>query len=267
MKNKAAAFLAVLLLCLLSVSASVFADSETPASSGSGYTAVIEDGAELFSESERSLLLHQLEELLSYGNMGIVTNSEWNSDAAQLARDKYLEIFGQSDGTILLIDMYNRRIQIFSGQALYRTLTQAKANEITDNIYTYASDGDYYTAASKAFEQIRIVLEGGRIVTPMRYATNAAFAVGLVLLVNFIILTVQRRRNAPGKELTNALVYDVRNRSTSVVQGVRSVMTKQSRRKHVQSSGGGGGFSGGGGGFTGGGGGGGFSGGGGGHSF
>ena len=234
--------------------------------SAEGYHVAIEDNAGLLSESQEQELLKQLEELTGYGNMGIATNEEYNSDASVLARSKYIDLFGETNGTIFLIDMYNRRIQIFSGGTMYRTITTAKANEITDNIYTYATAGDYYRAASKAFEQIKIVLEGGRIVTPMKYATNAAFAIGLALLVNFIIITSQRKKSKAANSLTSALVHDKNKKKSSVVRGVSAVMTSQKKSKHVESSGGGG-FSGGGGGGFSGGGGGGFSGGGGGHSF
>ena len=215
-----------------------------------GNQAYIEDGAGLYTTVERSKLL-----------------TEHNSDASSYARQKYIEIFGETKGTLFLIDMYNRRIQFFSGASMYRTLTRAKTDEITDNIYTYASAGDYYLCTKKAFEQVKIVLEGGHVVAPMRYATNAAFAIGLVLLINFIIITSQRKKSGSEKILTSALVYDGRNAQASVVHNVRTEMTNQKKHKHVESSGGGGGgfHGGGGGGF--GGGGGGFSGGGGGHSF
>lgn len=233
--------------------------------SAEGYHVAIEDNARLLSTTQEQNLLVQLEELTGYGNMGVATNEEYNSDAAALARSKYIELFGETNGTLFLIDMYNRRIQIFSGGSMYRTITTAKANEITDNIYTYATNGDYYAAASNAFKQIKIVIEGGRIVTPMRYATNAAFAIGLALLINFIIITAQRKKSKASNSLTSALIHDKRAPRNSVVRGISTIMTNQKRTRHVESSGGGGGggFSGGGGG----GGGGGFSGGGGGHSF
>ncbi len=256
--------MAALFLSLLLLPVSAFAGEYQDQENGS--RAVVEDSANLFTDGEEAKLLDQLKELLSYGNMGIVTNEEFNSDAAAFARTRYLEIFGETNGTIFLIDMYNRRIQIFSGGSLYRTIPEAKANEITDNVYTYASSGNYYQTASKAFEQIKICLEGGVVVAPMRLATNAAFAIGIVLLINFIIITSQRKKKA-ATTLTNALVHSRNVPSGTVVKNVRTVLRKQSRKKHVESSGGGFIGGGGGGGFSGGGGGGGFSGGGGGHSF
>ncbi|MDO4734997.1 MAG: TPM domain-containing protein, partial [Lachnospiraceae bacterium] len=186
MRNKFLALFALTFLLVMLLPLTAFAADD--------YQAKIEDGANLFTDSQETELMKQLEELTGYGNMGIATNESYNSDAASLARSKYIEMFGETNGTLFMIDMYNRRIQIFSGGSMYRTITRAKANEITDNIYTYATAGDYARAASKAFDQIKIILEGGRIVTPMKYATNAAFAVGLVLLINFIIITSQRKK-------------------------------------------------------------------------
>ena len=251
MRNKFLALFALTFLLVTLLPLNAFAADD--------YQAKIEDNANLFTDSQETELMNQLEELTGYGNMGIATNESYNSDAASLARSKYIEMFGETNGTLFLIDMYNRRIQIFSGGSMYRTITRAKANEITDNIYTYATAGDYARAASKAFDQIKIILEGGRIVTPMKYATNAAFAVGIVLLINFIIITSQRKKGKAETALTSALLHDKKVRNTSVVRNVSTIMTGQTKKRHVESSGGSGGFSGGGGG--------GFSGGGGGHSF
>ena len=247
-----------LLLALLLVPATALADED--------YRIIIEDEADLFTDAQEADLKKQLEGILPYGSAAIVTNEAYNYDAAELAEERFREYFRDDSATLLLIDMYNRRIQIFSDGAIYRTVTRAKANEITDNIYTYATDGDYYMAAKKTFEQIETVLSGGRITTPMKYATNAAFAVGIVLLINFIIITAQRKKKNV-TTLTNALAYEGGRGNISAVQSVNAVMTSQKKSRHIESSGGSSG--GGGGGFSGGGGGGGgfSSGGGGGHSF
>ena len=262
MRNKIRFLLSVmtlaLLLALLLVPTTVMADED--------YRIIIEDGADLFTDAQEADLKKQLEGILPYGSAAIITNEEYNSDAAALAEARFREFFRDDSATLLLIDMYNRRIQIFSDGAIFRTVTRAKANEITDNIYTYATDGDYYMAAKKTFEQIETVLSGGRITTPMKYATNAAFAVGIVLLINFIIITAQRKKKNV-TTLTNALAYEGGRGNISAVQSVNAVMTSQKKSRHIESSGGSSG--GGGGGFSGGGGGGGgfSSGGGGGHSF
>ena len=262
MRNKIVSLLSImtlaLLLALLLVPATALADED--------YRIIIEDEADLFTDAQEADLKEQLKGILPYGSAAIVTNDEYNSDAKALSEKRFREFFRDDSATLLLIDMYNRRIQIFSDGAIYKTISTARANEITDNIYTYATDGDYYMAAKKAFEQIETILSGGHITTPMKYATNAAFAVGIVLLINFIIITAQRKKKNV-TTLTNALAYEGGRGNISAVQSVNAVMTSQKKSRHIESSGGSSG--GGGGGFSGGGGGGGgfSSGGGGGHSF
>ena len=259
MRNKILSLLAVMVLVLMLIPSAAFADEDN------GYQVIIEDEADLFTPSQEADLKEQMKGILPYGGAAIVTNDEYNYDAADLAEEKFRTYFGKDSATLLLIDMYNRRIQIFSDGAIYKTISTAKANEITDNIYTYASDGDYYTAAMKTFEQIETILSGGRITTPMKYATNAAFAIGIVLLINFIIITAQRKKKNT-TSLTNALAYEGGRGNITAVKNVTATMLTQKKSRHVESSGGGGG----GGGFSGGGGGGGggfSSGGGGGHSF
>ena len=260
MRNKILSLLAIIFLVLLLIPFAAFADDDN------GYRVIIEDEADLFTDSEEAALKEQLQGILPYGSAAIVTNDEYNYDAAELAEERFREFFGNGSATLLMIDMYNRRIQIFSDGAIYKTVSRAKANEITDNIYTYATDGDYYMAAKKTFEQIETILSGGRITTPMKYATNAAFAFGIVLLINFIIITAQRKKKNT-TTLTNALAYESGRGNITAVQSVNATMLTQKKSRHVESSGGSGG---GGGGFSGGGGGGGggfSSGGGGGHSF
>ena len=262
MRNKIISLLSTmtlaLLLALLFVPATALADED--------YRVIIEDEADLFTDAQEADLKKQLEGILPYGSAAIVTNEAYNYDAAELAEERFREFFRDDSATLLLIDMYNRRIQIFSDGAIYKNISTSRANEITDNIYTYATDGDYYMAAKKTFEQIETILSGGRITTPMKYATNAAFAVGIVLLINFIIITAQRKKKNV-TTLTNALAYEGGRGNISAVQSVNAVMTSQKKSRHIESSGGSSG--GGGGGFSGGGGGGGgfSSGGGGGHSF
>ena len=255
-----------LLLAMFVLAFSLLAPVTAFAADDNDYQVIIEDQADLFTDAQEADLKEQLKGILPYGSAAIITNNEQNYDAHALAERRFREFFLNHSATLLMIDMYNRRIEIFSDGAIYRTITRTRANEITDNIYKYATAGDYYMAAKKTFEQMETILEGGRIATPMKYATNAAFAIGIVLIINFIIITAQRKKKNV-TTLTNALAYEGGRGRISAVKSVNSVMTSQRKTRHVESSGGSSG--GGGGGFSGGGGGGGgfSSGGGGGHSF
>ena len=234
------------------------------------YRVVIEDGAELLTEAEEASLRQVMEQVLPYGNAALVTTLNNPTTAERYAEQKFLEFFGDTSGALLLIDMSNRYIQLIADGAVYKTVNRTRCNEITDNIYTYASKGDYLSCASKAFEQVTRLLVGQRIAAPFRYVTNAFLAVCLALLGNFGLMSLQRRKKiAPENALNVKVVVNATSSAAraGAVAGVALTMLSQRKTKHVESSSSGGGRSGGGGGGHSSGGGGGFSGGGGGHRF
>ena len=163
--------------------------------------------------------------------------------------------------------MDNRQIYIQSGGRIYSTVTDAKAETITDNVYKLASRSKYYECASRVFDQIARILAGGLIPEPMKHLSNALLSIVLALLVVFIIANARTRI----KNVTEAKVFDESaEKKFKLGEPKRLVVIRETKRRHTESSGGGGGgghYSGGGGGFSGGGGGGGFSSGGGGHGF
>ena len=159
------------------------------------------------------------------------------------------------NGTLFLIDMDNRELYIFSDGDVYRTVTTSYANVITDNIYTYASDGDYFTCADNAFDQIASLLEGQKIAMPMKYISNALLALLLSALLNYFLVSfLSRSRKCSDEELLSA------GQASFVFRNAAAKKTTTTKVYNPSSSGSGGGSSGGGGG-------GGSSGGGGGHSF
>ena len=209
-----------------------------------------------------------MEKVLPYGNAAFVSVDQNATTTEQLAETKFLEFFGDTSGALLIIDMDNRYIQLIADGAVYKTVNKTRCNEITDNIYRYASQKDYYTCAAKAFEQVTRLLEGVKIADPFRYVTNAFLAVCLALIGNFAVMSLQRRKKvAPENALNVKVAVNTAGSvaKSAIVAGVVLKMLSQRKTKHVESSGGGrsgGGFSGGGG-HSGGG----FSGGGGGHRF
>ena len=254
------------LLCLfalmLVLPLSAFAAEE------SAYRVVIDDEADLLTGAEEAELTAVMEKVLPYGNAAFVSVNQNSTTTERLAEQKFLELFGDTSGALLIIDMDNRYIQLIADGAVYKTVNRTRCNEITDNIYRYASQKDYYTCASKAFEPVVRLLEGGKVAAPFRYVTNAFLAVCLALIGNFAVMSLQRRKKvAPENALNVKVAVNTASSAvkTAIVAGVVLKMLSQRKTKHVESSGGGrsgGGFSGGGG-HSGGG----FSGGGGGHRF
>ena len=234
----------------------------------STYRVVIDDEADLLTEAEETFLRTYMEKVLPFGNAAFVTVNSNPTTTERLAENKFMEFFGDTSGALFIIDMANRYIQLIADGAVYKTVTRTRCNEITDNIYPYATKGEYLLCATKAFEQVVKLLEGGRVAAPFRYVTNAFLALCLALLGNFALMSLQRRKKvAPENALKVPVAVNAASSAAKagVVAAVALTMLNQRKTRHVESSGGSGGRSGGG--FSGGGGGGGFSGGGGGHRF
>ena len=233
-----------------------------PALAASEGQMAVRDDAELLTDEEEAALLEVMQPITAFGNIAFQSVPEGGnpSSADAYAKSCYQNLFGLTDGAVFLIDMDNRKIYIYCQDAFYKTIPSSRSETITDNIYKYASRGEYYECAAEAFREIYTLLDGGRIAQPMKYVSNALLALIIALLVNFIIVRTVTRLKAP--------------RQKEILEGARAnfeggegnaQFSHQTRRYDpIQtSSGGGGGRSGGGGG----GGGGGHSGGGGGHSF
>lgn len=222
-----------------------------------GHTLLIEDDAKLLTEEEVEKLKEKMKPLTKYGHIvfkSISTNPKYSTK--EFANDYYYSKFGNESGTIFIIDMDKRMIYIVSAGENYKHITDSKADIITDNIYRYATRKEYYECAEKAFEQIGIVLDGGKIAEPMRHASNVVIAIVLAFFINFfIVLNASKLKKAANSEvLKNCDIAFEAGNVDGRKTGTHKVYSPPSSSSSGGSSGGGGG-------------GGGFSGGGGGHSF
>ena len=234
-------------------SGTVYTNSET------GYSVIIEDDASLLSNDEKIQLAETMKDITPYGDVAF-KSIDYNPYSTETYIERYYNsIFGTGSGTVFLIDMDNRNIWIYSDGSIYSTITTAYANVITDNVYTYASDRDYFSCANKAFIQEAALLQGRRISQPMKYISNALLAIAIAILINyFIVRQTSRVRKASDNEIVNGVFANnaFNNVSVNFIRQTRTYSPRSS-----SSSGSSGGHSGGGGGR------GGHSGGGGGHSF
>lgn len=222
-----------------------------------GYSVTIQDEADLLSQEYESALAQEMQPITDYGNVAFVTilSNSYGSTAS------YAQIYNDANssgmpGTVFVIDMDNRQLYIDTVGTMRKRITSSYANTITDNIYTYATDGNYYLCASKAFLQIYTLLEGGRVAQPMKYASNVLLALVFALLINFLIVMGISSKHRPSRSQLMDGIY-----TKCVVNNPQIQFMNQTKTYSPQSSG----SSGGSGGHSGGGGGGGHSGGG--HSF
>lgn len=169
----------------------------------SGNMIYLEDRADLLSAEEETALLETMRLVAQYGHVAFVSITENPyHDTAEYADEYYYTYFSYDSGTVFLVDMDERMIYIHSNGEIEETITTAYANTITDNVYTYASEGDFYTCANTAFEQIHTLLLGKPIAQPMKYISNALLAIVLALLINyFIVMASSHSRKASTSQL------------------------------------------------------------------
>ena len=240
------AFIAILMLLPCQVKASSYTNETT------SYQCLIEDDANLLTQSEEESLLDAMKPITEYGNVAFKSIDSNTTTTESYIKSYYRYTFDTSSGTVFLIDMDNRNIWIFSDGKIYRTITKSYANTITDNVYTYATKGDYYTCASKAFGQMYDLLEGRRIAQPMKYISNALLALVFALLGNYIRLRIYTRKS---KANTTQLVKKMDHHVKYTHHNSVLLHTKRIYDPPSSDSGGGGGSSSGGGDSSGGGGG------------
>ncbi len=221
------------------------------------YELIIEDDANLFSSSEIYKLKTNMIELTQYGNIALKTINKNSTTPESFASSYYHKLFGKQSGTLFLIDMDNRYLYIFSDGSNYKIITKNNANTITDNVYRYAKNGNYYSCADEAFIQIGQLLKGSKIAQPMKYTSNALIAIILSAFINFfIIVNISRLKKSNDKGmLENCKInFDIKE-ITGTKTGVHSEYRPISDSSSSGGGSSGGGGSGGGGGSSGGGGG------------
>lgn len=216
-----------------------------------GYEIYIDDWAELLTPSEEDALRKTMEPITTYGNVAFISIDYNPTTSVENYAKRYgSQQFGSESYTLFMIDMDYRKICVYSDGAIYDIVNEDYAETITDNVYRYASDEDYFECATQAFEQINTLLEGNNIAQPMKYISNALLAIVIALLINYIfVMFVSRSRKATDSQLLNGIYAKAEVKNTSID------FLHQTRRYSPQSSssgGGGGGSHGGGGGGGGG---------------
>lgn len=243
----------MLALYLPSLSANAYDNETYYRNDETGYEAVIEDEAGRIYSSDYSYLLEEMKPITEYGNVyyrTIIDNPY--ADAGTYARN-YLNDqknhYGGLSGTVFLDDTSTRTIYIFSNGYINNVISANRAEVITDNVYTYASDGDYYECAAIAYEQITTLLEGGRIAQPMKYICNTilSLSIGILLCYVFAIFnSFPSRKNYISKIDGSVSYIRLTNVNRKFVRQTKTYSPESSSSSDGGSSSGGGGGSGGG---------------------
>ncbi|MBQ6533255.1 MAG: TPM domain-containing protein [Solobacterium sp.] len=198
--------------------------------SQTGYQVIVDDGLDLLNDAEEKRLLMEMMPITEYGNVAFVSaNAEVPTGA--FARERYNLLFGDSSGTMFVVDLGNRNIWIYSHGDVYKTITKGYANTITDNVYRDGAAGRYYECAAAVYRQEYTLLKGGKIARPMKHITNAIFAFIAALLGNFLVLKNSRKKEKAEPQEIFAATTLSKIKATG-----EAVMISQKKSRRVESS-------------------------------
>ena len=212
----------------------------------SGYEILIDDSADLFTESEENDLIPYMIKCSDGGFVMLVTiaDNKYN-DAYDFCHSYYRSMIPEESGIMFLIDMDTRELRFYSEGSYHRQLTSDVMNIISDNVYKQAHNGDYYACASEAFAEIADVLEGKKIAAPMKFVSNACLAILLALIINYFIARGVSKAVKPSNNEILKSIY-----STFEFRNPKVTFLNQTRTYSPRSSGSGGSGGGGGGGHS-----------------
>lgn len=223
-----------------------------------GYTIEIRDEEGLLTKEEAEALLDEMEDIGTYTNAVFGSYSGKQTTEVWTNANYYRHGFFSPGGVAFVINMELRKLNVRYAGNTGRILGYSTATAVEDNVYQYASKGDYYTCASKVFSQVAGLYRGQRVAQPMK----AVISLLLGLCIGMMILFLYVRGTRTQQRIAGTMLAG----SIGAAALATAVQTTVNERKRIRSESSSGGFSGGGGSFGGGGSGGGTSGGAG-HSF
>lgn len=122
------------------------------------------DNASLFSEEEIMLLTDaadKLEEQTNWDVMVITVDDPSVFSAQDYAEEKFDELTSKDDGIVYLLDMNSREMYIATAGEAYMYMADERLNEVLDDAFPYASDGDYAQAMNAMIKGTEAFYEEG----------------------------------------------------------------------------------------------------------
>lgn len=165
-----------------------------------GYAAYLDDTCDLLTAEEEQALLEDMKPISEYCNVTFFSGDDGYGTAMQYAEETYRVYMNYDSGVLLMVDMYNRELTIYTDGEACKVITPAKCRSITDNIYRYAVNGEFYSCASEAFAQSYLLLSGSRIAEPMKYISNLLIALCLAFLLTYLFVSTRSRAMKPTRE-------------------------------------------------------------------
>lgn len=220
------------------------------------------DDADLLTKIQETKLAATMEPITSFMPVAFVTKNEKHTSSMENYTKSIFNNLFKGSGIIFVIDMYSRQLYIYTSDDNTK-MSVGKCENITDNVYRYATAAEYYKCADEAFNEIYKLMSGLAIPKPMKHMSNLLIVLAIALLSMF----VAANKFVAVKKPKDVYKIDDNVRKKVFIENPKVTLTHEYTIQHESSSSSGGFHSGG---FGGGFGGGGFSGGGGfggGHGF
>lgn len=123
------------------------------------YQIILEDDASLLSEEDKTQLTSEMDSLKKYGNVIFKSILENEGTTEDFAKSYYVDKFGEDNGIIILFDMANSYLYLYTDGENYKEMTDDDAQRIVDDSVEYAKNQEYYRSASTAYTEVREFLE------------------------------------------------------------------------------------------------------------
>lgn len=196
---------------------------KTKENSTTGYVSGVSDAAGLFRDSDIDSLLEEGLSITEHGDMYVITVQENTNPYgdSESATEEYCDYFynnmtdKKGNCVIFSIDMHTGYVYVYSkGSAIEDNLTSSKCRTITDNVYDYAADGDFYKCAYEAVDQIHRVLENMHIAQTMMVLSNIFIAAVSGFVIMYMVALSKSKASKPSDDemLKYAMVrFDAQN--------------------------------------------------------
>ncbi|HPD01205.1 MAG TPA: TPM domain-containing protein [Acetivibrio sp.] len=154
-------------------------------------------------------------------------------------------------GLLLLINMNKRDVYISTSGKAFDIFTDARIDNILDDVARFLSNGNYYAACSEFISNVKSYAYSGvpsnqyRVDTDRNYFHNVLsmmkfFPIYIVALIISVIATLVVTYSSKGKTTTNHLTYEV-NGSFDLTENQNNYIRESTVRTRIESSSSGGG--------------------------
>ena len=152
------------------------------------YEILIDDAANLLSDSEEQRLVDSMKPLSQYGTVVFWTTRSGFGGTESMARS-YLSDHVSTDirfsCAMFLIDMSHRQLWIECRGAMLDAFGIANSYTVTGDVASKATAKRYYECASEAFGKMDQVFRGNRLASPMRILCSVLIALAAALLIAY----------------------------------------------------------------------------------